>query len=284
MIVRMASVLRQLSLLLMLVVTLTSSRTHHHHRSSHSGVMIRSESRLGETEIRARYGRFLALESVIPGVGEEGLYYRKVTDGRFYIQAIYKGRENMVDCDLTKADEGDGQSEFVSNFEEKEKELRQQHHMSNVTITHLDSSSRRDDLLQHLLDMPTLKKVCRRLHRQLKHELRAKSKFNRHKENAADAFNHLIGQDVPLSNSKKDSKKTSHQGSSRAKRFIYPGTNWCGNGNAALDYDDLGDNVATDKCCRGHDHCPYTIEGFQTKYRYFNFRFHTLSHCHCDEM
>lgn len=35
----------------------------------------------------------------------------------------------------------------------------------------------------------------------------------------------------------------------------YPGTRWCGPGNTADDYDDLGAHPQEDKCCRQHDHC-----------------------------
>lgn len=34
----------------------------------------------------------------------------------------------------------------------------------------------------------------------------------------------------------------------------YPGTRWCGPGNTADDYDDLGTHPEEDKCCRRHDH------------------------------
>uniref|UniRef100_A0A336LVU0 phospholipase A2 n=1 Tax=Culicoides sonorensis TaxID=179676 RepID=A0A336LVU0_CULSO len=37
--------------------------------------------------------------------------------------------------------------------------------------------------------------------------------------------------------------------------ITYPGTKWCGPGNSAKNYDDLGENIAEDKCCRAHDNC-----------------------------
>uniref|UniRef100_A0A4W5LTS7 phospholipase A2 n=1 Tax=Hucho hucho TaxID=62062 RepID=A0A4W5LTS7_9TELE len=69
----------------------------------------------------------------------------------------------------------------------------------------------------------------------------------------------------------------------RSKRgFTYPGTLWCGAGNMADNYDHLGEFAATDSCCRVHDHCPYVIHAFSSKYSYTNFKWHPLSHCDCD--
>ncbi|KAJ6657284.1 hypothetical protein lerEdw1_002651 [Lerista edwardsae] len=69
----------------------------------------------------------------------------------------------------------------------------------------------------------------------------------------------------------------------RAKRgFTYPGTLWCGAGNIAESYDQLGAHRETDKCCREHDHCHHVIHPFTYKYGYRNFRWHTISHCDCD--
>uniref|UniRef100_A0AAZ3QCU8 phospholipase A2 n=1 Tax=Oncorhynchus tshawytscha TaxID=74940 RepID=A0AAZ3QCU8_ONCTS len=69
----------------------------------------------------------------------------------------------------------------------------------------------------------------------------------------------------------------------RSKRgFTYPGTLWCGAGNMADNYDHLGEFAATDSCCRVHDHCPYVIHAFSSKYGYTNFKWHPLSHCDCD--
>jgi len=71
----------------------------------------------------------------------------------------------------------------------------------------------------------------------------------------------------------------------RQKRayLIWPGTNWCGKGSKAEFAQSYGEHAEADQCCQKHDQCPYIIEGFTTKFNYFNFRIHTLSICDCDE-
>ncbi|CAI9715459.1 acidic phospholipase A2 PA4 [Octopus vulgaris] len=64
--------------------------------------------------------------------------------------------------------------------------------------------------------------------------------------------------------------------------LMYPGTKWCGNGNTAEAFDDLGSEAEADYCCREHDYCPFTIESFTRRFNLFNYRLHTLSHCQCD--
>ncbi|XP_070591607.1 protein PROCA1 [Erythrolamprus reginae] len=69
----------------------------------------------------------------------------------------------------------------------------------------------------------------------------------------------------------------------RAKRgFTYPGTLWCGAGNIAENYEQLGEHQETDRCCREHDHCQHLIHPFTYKYGHRNLRWHTISHCDCD--
>lgn len=41
---------------------------------------------------------------------------------------------------------------------------------------------------------------------------------------------------------------------------IIPGTKWCGAGDIANSYEDLGLFAATDRCCRDHDHCDRSLE------------------------
>ncbi|XP_015238481.1 PREDICTED: protein PROCA1 [Cyprinodon variegatus] len=70
----------------------------------------------------------------------------------------------------------------------------------------------------------------------------------------------------------------------RSKRgFTYPGTLWCGAGNMADNYNQLGEFADTDSCCRTHDHCAHVIHAFSSNYGYTNFKWHSLSHCDCDD-
>uniref|UniRef100_A0A8C9S0F4 phospholipase A2 n=1 Tax=Scleropages formosus TaxID=113540 RepID=A0A8C9S0F4_SCLFO len=69
----------------------------------------------------------------------------------------------------------------------------------------------------------------------------------------------------------------------RQKRaWIFPGTLWCGMGNKASSFEDLGLFEQTDGCCREHDYCKETISSFETNYGLLNRNFFTVSHCDCD--
>ncbi|XP_026992772.2 uncharacterized protein proca1 isoform X1 [Tachysurus fulvidraco] len=95
---------------------------------------------------------------------------------------------------------------------------------------------------------------------------------------------------VHLSHQKADGERQDAQDASgdiqtlrRSKRgFTYPGTLWCGAGNIADNYDQLGEFAETDRCCRTHDYCPHVIHAFSSKYGFTNFKWHSISHCDCD--
>ncbi|XP_068623882.1 phospholipase A2-like [Battus philenor] len=65
--------------------------------------------------------------------------------------------------------------------------------------------------------------------------------------------------------------------------LTFPGTKWCGPGNVADDYDDLGSKNGTDFCCRQHDSCPDVILAGESRYNLTNESFFTRLHCSCDE-
>eukprot|EP00795_Rhopilema_esculentum_P007510 gene7510-13290_t len=64
---------------------------------------------------------------------------------------------------------------------------------------------------------------------------------------------------------------------------ILPGTNWCGRGNKAKSYYDLGFFWRTDACCREHDHCSKRILQDTTAYGITNFYGYTIMSCDCDD-
>lgn len=64
--------------------------------------------------------------------------------------------------------------------------------------------------------------------------------------------------------------------------FIYPGTKWCGPGNIAQGYDDIGIHDAEDRCCREHDNCPNALARGECRQGICNDSPFTRSHCDCD--
>ncbi|XP_071110742.1 phospholipase A2 phaiodactylipin-like [Haliotis cracherodii] len=67
---------------------------------------------------------------------------------------------------------------------------------------------------------------------------------------------------------------------------IYPGTKWCGGGNTASGYNDLGSLTRTDSCCRTHDNdCAYDIvKSMKCKGTFCIPVPWTRLHCSCDDI
>ncbi|CAD6208422.1 GSCOCG00003434001-RA-CDS [Cotesia congregata] len=63
---------------------------------------------------------------------------------------------------------------------------------------------------------------------------------------------------------------------------ILPGTKWCGTGDIAENYHDLGSDTEIDQCCRTHDLCPVKIRAQQNRYNLTNYSLYSKSHCDCD--
>uniref|UniRef100_A0A667Z300 phospholipase A2 n=1 Tax=Myripristis murdjan TaxID=586833 RepID=A0A667Z300_9TELE len=92
-----------------------------------------------------------------------------------------------------------------------------------------------------------------------------------------------VGARSPSENPDGQGERSGVERHRRVKRgFIVPGTLWCGSGNKAPSYADLGVFSDTDSCCREHDQCKHTILSFQSNFGVFNSNIFTMSHCSCD--
>lgn len=229
----------------------------------------------GEREIRVFYDEVIAMETVVKSRGETALFYREVTDGKKLVQLVYTKADTIADCDVTR--NRDDVKRFIARFlqtEVAELEFSGKMHTidvgryaanadvftaTNSTFELLDNRALRQPYTA-MVDILSLKSDCQDVHhlqRQIKHERESGDYKTRRNPEAH----------------------------SRNKRgvLVIPGTNWCGQGDNAHTYEDLGEDATTDRCCRDHDFCPHYIEGFETKYNLFNYRFSTVSHCYCDE-
>ncbi|GFY01871.1 acidic phospholipase A2 PA4 [Trichonephila clavipes] len=218
----------------------------------------------GEVERRIQKGRISAIETTVELVPDSTdspffstssqsresqiLTLLQVTDGRHFIQLIYDSGWELRDCEYLKSSKS--VDEFFEAFA-ADVNCPQQKQYLNGTRSAMDVENNLADSRPDVTDYDALRRECRILHKKIR--------------------------EMAVHNN--------HHGLQRLKRdlFLYPGTNWCGSGSNARKFNELGYNAAADRCCRDHDHCPYTIEGFTRKFNFFNFRFHTISHCDCDE-
>lgn len=220
----------------------------------------------------------LGMEVTIPGLEETSLFIRLITDGKRVVKLIYSDKDTIETCEANIFDEAEVNF-FLTKFLEKDTIQPDDLDIENI-FTHLDQSS--SDFISklipsdtkltpnygQLIDIHNLKQRCLENHVTTKYNLRAYRK-QQHENEAKDSYY------VNL---------LSNHNNSRVKRdLIYPGTKWCGAGNTSSNYDDLGDARDEDRCCRDHDFCAYTIEGFTRKWGYFNPRILSISHCDCDD-
>ncbi|XP_037948427.1 phospholipase A2 [Teleopsis dalmanni] len=62
-----------------------------------------------------------------------------------------------------------------------------------------------------------------------------------------------------------------------------PGTKWCGPGNTAENYNDLGTQWEADKCCRAHDHCDDILEAKTSLHGLDNNDWFPILKCTCEQ-
>ncbi|XP_045172387.2 uncharacterized protein LOC123534282 [Mercenaria mercenaria] len=274
-----------------------------------------------ERELRVSFGKVLALETFMSSgySPDYDMILRQITDGRRILQAVYQGGV-MKECDYSK--DSTQMLDFVSNFMssdyhgEEFGDIVVANMYSNYTRKNIMLAYRSFKSLDYLkdlsevVDMRLLRKECRNFLAVATSVAEEEAKSG----NFTDIYAEILDNTDPEkfsefnkelsaqnSNSETQTASTSEHNISkrstaplkrkRAKRaafdfssvLIFPGTKWCGKGDLAQCYDDLGDDHELDACCRDHDCCPFMIPPFSNKYGIFNYRFHSLIHCDCDQ-
>ncbi|XP_012546102.1 uncharacterized protein LOC101744895 isoform X1 [Bombyx mori] len=225
----------------------------------------------GEIENRVHYNGITAKETYVGSDGR-GLKLRQLTDGRHFVQVIYSQNGVVQDCEYvtrpksardflktlrrelkTALDEERFRIQHEdTDYSDDEKFLR---HYRNVSFSLLMKNEALPREVANWLDYDQLKLQCLRRHEELRNILENQSQ-------------------IP------DNSIRSRR--SIRENFILPGTKWCGAGQLASDYEELGDETAVDRCCRKHDNCQTNIGNFRRRFGYFNYRPYTISHCRCD--
>nr|XP_026490722.1 uncharacterized protein LOC113396869 isoform X3 [Vanessa tameamea] len=226
----------------------------------------------GEIENRVHFNGVTAKETFV-GVDGSGLKLRQLTDGRHLIQIIYTPNGAIQDCEYIKEgkstrnflktlrkelklaldEESYRLSEKSSNKFEDEKFYR---HFGNVTFRILKDGENLPPDVADWLNYDRLKNECFERHEELTYMLENRNKVS----------------DATLTRSQRSIREN----------FIMPGTKWCGAGQLAESYNELGSDRDEDRCCRSHDNCRMNIGAFKRRFGLFNFRPYTISHCKCD--
>ncbi|KPJ20184.1 Phospholipase A2 isozyme PA4, partial [Papilio machaon] len=194
---------------------------------------------------------------------------RQLTDGRHLVQVIYTPDGVIQDCEyladskttrnflktlrkeLKLALEEQTYKILEKNDNEDERFYR---HFGNVTLRLLKDNEKLPPDIANWLNYDRLKMECLERHEELTYMMSNKNK---------------IGEEVLTRRSFREN-------------FIMPGTKWCGAGQLAERYNELGDDSNEDMCCRAHDNCRANIGAFRKRFAYFNYRPYTISHCRCD--
>jgi len=239
----------------------------------------------GKQVTRIAHNGVLAMETMVPGVGQNGVILRQVTDGHHIAKLVYSDVDTIETCDVLKNDVEEI-TDFLSQFTDK-KEIDETVLEESELVKHLQNGGSefsvetvrgRAELTpahQSLLDLAKIRQQCHENHQEVKQKLRD---YKKSQQRMSKEFN--------TDEEKIQLEVVEMEGKGRSKRdtgLIFPGTKWCGKGSVGEDFEDLGPSRQSDKCCRAHDFCPYYIEGTTRKYGYYNFRFTTMIHCDCDE-
>ncbi|KAH3752588.1 uncharacterized protein LOC127847724 [Dreissena polymorpha] len=245
---------------------------------------------------------------------------RQVTDGRDILQAVFQGGA-LKECDLSS--DTNQMLDFISSFIMGDREICREdfgdvfvstsitnytkHNMSLAHLTFQDATELGE--LEDYVNMKALRRDCRKFLVKATETAEQEAKSGNFTDLLAEIINTLdpeklnsykgilpappketllTPQDHNLS---KRSAAVPVKKNQRSKRgafdfssvLIFPGTKWCGKGDLAQCFDDLGDDHELDMCCRDHDCCPFVIPPFTSRHNLFNYRLHSLLHCECDQ-
>ncbi|XP_045505743.1 uncharacterized protein LOC123702130 isoform X2 [Colias croceus] len=226
----------------------------------------------GEVENRIHYNGVTAKETFVGSDGN-GLKLRQLTDGRHLIQIIYTPNGAIQDCEYIT--EGKSTRNFLKTLRkelklaldeeafritEKRKNITEDErfyrHFGNMTFRLLTDGEILPPEVASWLDYDRLKMECFERHEELKYMMESKNKVTA----------------TSLARSRRSFREN----------FIMPGTKWCGAGQLAKTYNELGQDRNEDRCCRAHDNCRVSIGPFRRRFGLFNYRPYTISHCKCD--
>ncbi|KAG4070106.1 hypothetical protein HA402_013349 [Bradysia odoriphaga] len=269
---------------------------HHPHRWSHENFLLIDYLADGEMERRISYNGVTAKETSI-GNSSKSLSLWQLSNGMAFIQMIYSRDDELIDCEYVR--ERSFVKGFLNKFYDEVETARSrnfstpQHYdirksmmsgdhgipfdfqeksdesdddafgMRNLEYKQLRQNADVPDDMLPLMNYKNLKLQCDERHRQMKrivYDLNSD-----HEESRRNATDHLERKKRSLSD-----------------WLIAPNTKWCGRGQSAGRYNELGGASKADKCCRRHDHCKMNIQAMSTKWHLFNYRPFTISHCSCD--
>lgn len=227
-----------------------------------TGSFVRvTETGDGRRQTAVSWGGFLAVEDAEASEGPGQLYIHQMTNGHDMLVLIFKGRGNLVACERSEGDAAQV-AQFRQGCHNGTRKAEDGSGISKVLDRH-------PEIDRSLIDWEASERACVRLQAAKQEETARRQKVIEEDLKRVEAGGEVEGR-----------SRRSRRGIS----LMWPGTTWCGVGNRSRDNAETeGTHVETDKCCRQHDLCNYTIESFTSKYNYVNFRFHTISHCECDD-
>ncbi|KAL3857949.1 hypothetical protein ACJMK2_012574, partial [Sinanodonta woodiana] len=247
-----------------------------------------------ERELRVSYEKILALETSGLLGNKAELEIRQMTDGKKLILGIYQEGQ-LKECDNSKSPKQilrfmEQFLEFNMDFDGKDSgDVFNAYNKINGNTTsaiqYFDSNSSLKQF-HAMIDVKGFTKVCHEFMESAKKEAR-KHRNDPERPPFADIWRSPLYSQEKLSLEKTALEKgkqnpldsTAPVRRLRSKRavfdfnnvLIFPGTKWCGKGDLAKCYDDLGPDQETDSCCRDHDCCPYIIPPFTSRYNLFNY-------------